>query len=174
MSDLRDLQSHGPIPRHNDPTKTIAQRLWDKAIETDEGCWTWRGAVNSKGYGTTTKVKTGPGRAPRAYAHRMAWEVFNGPIPDGLYVDHVCHNRRCINPEHLRLATPAQNLENRAGAQYNSKTGHRNVYPLPDGRFAVQVRHRHVGVFDDLVMAVATASEYRRQTMPFSEMDRVS
>ncbi|MGO5149940.1 HNH endonuclease, partial [Bifidobacterium boum] len=88
MAELVALQS-GTRPRHNDPAKTIAQRLWDKATENVEGCWIWTAAINSKGYGTTTDVKRGPGRAARVYAHRLAWSVMHGEIPAGLSVDHV-------------------------------------------------------------------------------------
>lgn len=161
----------------NSGRKTVHERLWAKADCSDpEGCWLWSGAVNNKGYGLACRPAGAGGLTRtqrRVYAHRYAWEEVNGPIPEGLLVDHVCHERRCINPAHLRLVTPRQNQENRAGAAANSKTGHRNVHRAPHG-FVVQVRHDHIGSFRTLDAAVAAAVEYRRQHMPFSEMDKAS
>lgn len=51
-----------------------------------------------------------------------------GHDPEGFYVDHLCHNASCVNPMHLRLATPGQNMENRKGAHSNSRSGIRGVY----------------------------------------------
>lgn len=51
-----------------------------------------------------------------SYLHRVAWEERNGSIPDGMFIDHTCRNRACVNLEHLRLVTPRINsIENSAG-----------------------------------------------------------
>ena len=70
----------------------------------------WTGGLDGKGYGHL-RVN---GRAVKA--HRYAYERENGPIPAGMFIDHACHERSCVNVRHLRLATPQENQQNRSGA----------------------------------------------------------
>lgn len=75
--------------------------------EPNTGCWLWTGGLMNRGYG---KLCFGDGTR---LAHRVSWELHRGPIPEGLVLDHVCRVRSCVNPDHLRLVTIAQNvLEN--------------------------------------------------------------
>ena len=68
-----------------------------------EDCILWEGAVQSKGYGTATV------EGKRLYVHRLAWQKENGLIPKGKIVMHKCDVRLCINPDHLRVGTIADN-----------------------------------------------------------------
>jgi hypothetical protein len=94
-------------------------------------CWQWASSVDPvNGYGSLgVPDKTGRNRTRRA--HRMMWQLINGPIPDGLLLDHVCHNRACVNVHHLRLVTPYMNTVHNSGSdaallsrQTHCKRGH--------------------------------------------------
>lgn len=71
--------------------------------EPNTGCWLWTGGLNAKGYGVFWDG--GKNRS----AHRLSYELANGPAPDGLALDHKCRQRSCVNPSHLE---PVTNLEN--------------------------------------------------------------
>jgi hypothetical protein len=74
-----------------------------RVAELEPFCWTWTGAVQSRGYGSV-------GYQRRIWStHRLSYELLVGPIPDGLTIDHLCLNKRCCNPSHLE---PVTNLEN--------------------------------------------------------------
>lgn len=75
------------------------------------GCWLWTGSLSRGGYGECHAE----GASCRK-AHRMVWQRLVGPIPDGMVLDHICRERSCVNPDHLRVVTRRQNaLENSLG-----------------------------------------------------------
>ena len=82
----------------------LSDRFWSKVDDRGSGCWTWLAAKNPKGYGRFSVRR-------RAYqAHRVAYELSVGPIPDGMMLDHLCRNRACVNPAHLEPVTNRINL----------------------------------------------------------------
>lgn len=92
----------------------------------DGDCLVWTGAAQSKGYGSV-----GIGGGKTALVHRLVFEMTQGPIPDGLQIDHVkargCRHRLCINPAHLEAVTARENV-NRAG--HGEETHCKRNHPL--------------------------------------------
>lgn len=86
----------------------MSERLWEKYVVTDSGCWEFTGARDKKGYGYIGESL--PSKKQHT-AHRAAYMLAIGPIPEGLVVRHKCDNPPGINPDHLELGTQADNME---------------------------------------------------------------
>jgi hypothetical protein len=86
----------------NDMISSFKKRLIIK-----EGCWSWKSKPNKSGYSVFSYKKK------PFYAHRFSFALFNGPLKEGLVIDHVCRNRSCLNPKHLRQVSQKINcIEN--------------------------------------------------------------
>jgi len=90
------------MPRGKIP---VLKRFCDK-VQKSETCWLWTGRLNNDGYG---RMGAAVGRHA-VYAHRIAWELHNGKIPDDMCILHHCDNPPCVRPDHLFLGTRRDNL----------------------------------------------------------------
>ena len=93
-------------------------------VRVDGECRIWTGHIDDGGYGRVSDRPRGSNRP----AHVVSWELTNGPIPEGMVIDHRCWNRACINPDHLRLATRTENARNVGKMRPDNTSGYRGVY----------------------------------------------
>lgn len=125
--------------RSGDPTT----RFWS-AIHKTESCWLWTAARSTAGYGRVQWK----GRLQQA--HRVAYEMAYGPIPDGLDLDHLCRNRACVRPTHLDPVTRQVNLlrgetvpaalVSRTECRHGHKFTPENTYMWRNARYCVTCR----------------------------------
>ena len=83
---------------------TLEERFWSK-IDAAGDCWEYTAGLDRYGYGQFALTKK-----TKRSAHRYAYTLLVGPIPDGLDLDHLCRVRHCVNPDHLEPVTRAENL----------------------------------------------------------------
>ncbi|HEX6537480.1 MAG TPA: HNH endonuclease [Gemmatimonadaceae bacterium] len=124
------------MPRYLNP----AAVFWSKVHKTDS-CWLWTGDTFNKEYG---RFGIDGRQQP---AHRVAWQLTHGPIPEGLFVCHNCpdgDNPLCVNPEHLFLGTHVDNMADKVRKGRASRTrGERSGTAKLTQDRADEIRHRH-------------------------------
>lgn len=117
----------------------IDEFLWARVDRTNaDGCWEWRGNRNGAGYGL---VSIRYGRAHRA--HRVAWELIMGPIPDDMVICHRCDNPPCVRPEHLFLGTKKDNTQDMLRKERDRARGERQVNSVLTNADVVSMREQY-------------------------------
>lgn len=116
--------------------RPIRDRIKDLIIQAD--CWEWQGSLNGNGYGQMYIGSRTDGSRRNTMAHRVSYETFVGEIPEGLVIDHLCRNKRCVNPAHLEAVTNKVNSQDRA------------IYSKRAGRFTGKTHCNNCG--DKLVV----------------------
>ena len=152
--------------KYGDPIKaeyeifSTPEESFDARTEWQENCLVWTGYRSPGGYGRIW-VYGDP-----MQAHRWQWEKHRGPIPKGKVVDHTCHNRACVNVEHLRISSQTNNTFNRAGANKSSVTGIRNVSRSGD-KYTVRIgknrKQHYFGTYETIEEAAAAAEHARKE-----------
>jgi hypothetical protein len=99
------------------PTRTTEERFAEK-VDRSDGCWQWTGSRLNSGYGSF--FHDGSGRP----AHRVAYEIYVGSIPDGLTIDHLCRNKLCVRPDHLEPVSLSTNVRRVHGSETHCRRGH--------------------------------------------------
>lgn len=122
--------------------RAAIDRFW-ASVDRSGGaasCWTWLGKVSPAGYGRGGRF------VGERVPHRAAYRLLVGPIPDGLTIDHLCRNTRCVNPAHLEPVTLAENIRRAAATKTHCPSGHpyddANTYRTRSNHRACRTCHR--------------------------------
>lgn len=160
--------------RNGDPTKTVIRHIEEnfwRRVDKSESCWNWTGRINQAGYG---RMWDG---TRDVMAHRYSYQLASDlPLPNGQFLDHICHNRRCVNPKHLRPVTQKQNMENHAGPTRRNTSGVRGVsWSVKDQKWEAGVRHgseRRRKLFSDKASAEQWVLKTRIELHTHNDKDR--
>ncbi len=140
-------------------TNKTRQQLFDEKYEInpDTNCWEWtHGYINKDGYGLFYNGRS------MVFAHRWNYQETNGPLPDGMECDHLCKNRKCVNPEHLEPVTHIENVRRGDISWWNKQKTHcPQNHPYSGDNLYVFGKRRH-------------CRQCRRDTVRRSRLKRLS
>jgi hypothetical protein len=96
-------RSNARIKRIRAERRPTRMHRFIQKIEFPDGCWVWKGSLHRQGYGMFRNESS-------PLAHRYAYLLFRGKVPEGLVLDHLCRNSKCVNPFHLEIVTQTENI----------------------------------------------------------------
>ena len=157
------------VLRRADMSDDDIARFWKK-VDRSGDCWEWTAYIIPNRYGQIRFHGKG------VLAHRFSYAIAHGECPTELQVDHMCHNRRCVNPSHLQLVTRQQNNENKI-AMKNGKSGIRGVgWNTEANKWKVHVvvkgKDYFGGYYCDVHEAEKSAIALRNKLMTNNLLDR--
>lgn len=134
------LQAAPALQRARDlPWDTAVFRLLNRVdVDPKTGCWIWTGSTTPGGYGQIGMGSMTDGSRRLMAAHRVAYEIFIGQIPEDYQLDHLCRNRACIFPNHLQPVTQQENIRRGdGGAFWAAKTQCPHGHPYDAANTAI-------------------------------------
>jgi hypothetical protein len=149
----------------------VIDRVMAKVV-ADGDCWIWTGSVGSSGYG---KIGSGGRYGVDVLTHRTVWEHHNGPIPEGLVLDHLCGVIRCCNPWHLEPVIQTENQRRQSARRTACNAGHtytpESARVGPNGRecricHAARERARRAALRAEGLTARVSTCGHRRTQRP--------
>ena len=159
---------------------TVKERLF-KNIQIDKqtGCWNYGNISNPNSYGYITFGSRLDGSRKQIGAHRVSYQIFNGKIPDGMFVCHKCDNRHCVNPDHLFLGTCLDNTLdmlskgrpfNHDGTHnHNAKLTESQVFEIRKefmaGKTKSEIGREH-GIGSSQICKIVSEKSWKRVPMP--------
>ncbi len=123
----------------------IPEWFWDHVQETDT-CWLWTGGKTGLGYGMFVS------HGQHTYAHRLCWEIVNGPILEGMCILHKCDNPLCVRPDHLALGTQADNMAD-CRVKGRNAWGEKNGLHKATAQQVIEIRQRYAAGETQTAMA---------------------
>ena len=133
---------------------SIDSHFWS-LVDKDEGCWVWKGNRFISGKGSFWDRRQGKARL----AHRVAWELAKGPIPDGLCVCHHCDNPPCVRPDHLFIGTQKDNMQDASRKGRHVSRLHPGIMPRGERHWKAKLtRHDVLRIY-----AKALSGDYSEQ-----------
>lgn len=152
----------------------LRRRFYARRQPVGSGCIEWTALRNDDDYGL---ISVGGRKGRTLRAHRVAYILEVGTIPEGVLLDHTCHNHPCVNTEHLRQATKKTNAENFRGVRANNTSGVQGVSWARDRKkWYAKLRHNHkqiaVGHYDTIEEAAEAVRLKRIELHTYNDIDR--